>query len=56
MGKLRAQRGSQGGGVALVTVRDQVSLSLKDSDHGLVLCITQTSEHQNKGVLETTPP
>lgn len=39
----------------MVTVGDQVSLSLKDSNHGLVLCVAQTSERQSEGALETMP-
>lgn len=48
--------GKLGKGSCLMTVGDQVSLSVKDSDHGLVLCSLQTSEHQSKGALATALP
>lgn len=30
--------------------------TFKDSDHGLVLCVSQISEHQNEQAPETMPP
>lgn len=54
-GEAVSSEGKQGGGVAVVTVGDQVSLSLKDSNCGLVLCFSKTSGRHSEGALDTTP-